>query len=298
MERLLTILPSICFAAIGYAIVFALQPAPENPAVTTDDAAFVNAGAFRGYLLGGEGLAADWYWIKALQHVGDKMALAQGDIDLENLRDLQITHLYPYLNAATDLDPNFLAPYSYGAVVLPAIDREQAIAIAEKGIQQNPGQWRLYQHLGYIHWRAGEYENAADAYSRGAEIEDAPQFMRLMAALMRTDAGSRTTARSIYQQIAADTSDEASTAFAKSKLSELDRLDAVDEIDRALDDWRSLNGRCVDSLSQLAPILIKTSIADNPELRIDTVGKFVDSSAKPYVLNREECTIRRERKQQ
>jgi len=248
----------------------------------------------RGFLLGGEGLAADWYWMKALQHVGVRMGAATSDtIDLDDLRDLNINLLYPYLDAATDLDPHFLAAYSYGAIVLPAIDRDHAIAIAEKGIRENPGQWRLLQHLGYIYWRSGEYELAADAYSRGANLDGSPPFLKLMAATMRSDAGSRATAREIYAQLAQQVADEATAAFASQKLAELDKLDAFDELDRALYEFREQNGHCPTNLPELTKVLLRGAIADNPQFRVDSSGRFVDAKGNPYAVQHEACSILR-----
>jgi len=55
------------------------------------------------------------------------------------------------LRIATTLDPQFMAPYEYGAMVLPTFNRDEAIALLQYGIEQNPKAWRLYQHLGYIY---------------------------------------------------------------------------------------------------------------------------------------------------
>jgi tetratricopeptide (TPR) repeat protein len=172
----------------GFAVVVVLSGflqniRPQLPDDYEDRDLAINGSSLRGYTLGFEGLMADWYWMRSLQYIGDKILHSPDkDINVDDLRNLNPRLLYPYLNNATDLDPHFIEAYSYGAIVLPAIDPAKAIAIAEKGIANNPNEWRLYQHLGYIYWKLGKYENAAETYEKGSEIAGAPPFMKLTAA--------------------------------------------------------------------------------------------------------------------
>ena len=132
----------------GFAAVFGLSnfleksfpPLPEN---YVDEDLALQGAKLKGYTLGFDGLIADWYWMQSLQYIGEKIVNSQNIQNLEKLEQLNPRLLYPYLDNATTLDPNFAAVYSYGAVVLPDINPEQAIKIAEKGIANNPEQWRL-----------------------------------------------------------------------------------------------------------------------------------------------------------
>ena len=118
---------------LGLGAVFGLsnyleKVRPPLPVGFEDQDLALQGSKLKGYTLGFEGLIADWYWMQSLQYIGDKVAKSdQQVINLENLRPLNPRLLYPLLDNATDLDPNFLAAYSYGAVVLPAIDANQAI---------------------------------------------------------------------------------------------------------------------------------------------------------------------------
>src|SRR4030095_12243427 len=109
------------------------------------------------------GLAADWYWLRSLQYVGRKMDAYKERFSLDDLSPLGVKSLGPLLEHATTLDPQFMAAYEFGAVVLPSIDREAAVRLVEHGIRENPRDWRLYQHLGYIHWQAGRFREASEA---------------------------------------------------------------------------------------------------------------------------------------
>lgn len=207
---------------------YAERVRPALPDDYADSDLNMRASSMRGYLFGMEGLAADWYFIRSLQYIGDKLLKVEGDIDLDDLRWLNPRLLYPLLDEATSLDPQFIAAYTYGAVVMPAIDPEKAIAIAKKGIDNNPREWRLYQYLGYVYWRLKRYDDAADAFQKGSEIEGAAPFMRLMAGSMRTEGGSRDTARKIFLQML-DDPDEQVQSIALRKLKELDALDGKRE---------------------------------------------------------------------
>ncbi len=146
----------------------------------------------KGYALGFEGLIADWYWMRSLQYIENKVVKSPDEtLNIENLTALNPRLLYPLLDNATTLDPQFMAVYAYGAVVLPAIDKEQAIKLTEKGIADNPNEWRLYQQLGYIYWRLDNFEKASLVYTEGAKIVGAPPFMSLMAAKMKSEGQSR-----------------------------------------------------------------------------------------------------------
>ncbi|HLA95564.1 MAG TPA: hypothetical protein VK612_07575, partial [Pyrinomonadaceae bacterium] len=160
----------IAIVVTGFVAVTFLSSTLEHqrvpvPAAFADSDLALEGKRLNGYALGSEGLLADWYWMMSLQYMGKKMIeYGDKDIDLENLSSLNIRLLYPYLDNATDLDPKFYAAYSYGAAVLPAINREHAIALIEKGIANNPEQWRFYQYLGYIYWRSKNFDKAAETY--------------------------------------------------------------------------------------------------------------------------------------
>src|SRR5829696_6778501 len=71
----------------------------------------------KGFAFGAEGLLADWYWIRSLQYLGDKIVRSDAnDLNIDDLRSLNPRLLYPLLDNATDLDPQFIAAYTYGAI--------------------------------------------------------------------------------------------------------------------------------------------------------------------------------------
>src|SRR6185295_1338074 len=135
-----------------------------------DESLYLNGNTARRMSLGFNGLAADWYWMRSLQYVGGKIINLPETVVLDNLGQLNLKLLPSLLDTATTLDPEFLDPYEYAAVVLPAINMDEAIRITKKGIAANPNAWRLYQHLGYIYWQQHDYQAASETYGKGAEI--------------------------------------------------------------------------------------------------------------------------------
>jgi tetratricopeptide (TPR) repeat protein len=229
--------------------------------------------------------------MNSLQYIGKKITtVGLNNLNLEDMTSLNPRLLYPYLNSSTDLDPHFIAPYSYGATILPAIDSQQAIALTEKGIANNPEQWRLYQYLGYIYWRLGNYEKASEVYGKGSQIAGAPIFMRMMSARMKTEGGSRDIAREMYTQLRDEGEDETSRHNAELRLQQIDSLDDRDMINAALSEFRESNDRCPANWRELLPTLQKRP-AGGHELRIDKSDNIVDPSGVPYFLNRENCTV-------
>jgi tetratricopeptide (TPR) repeat protein len=282
--------------AIGFGLIFLLSDyleknRPALPEGFEDQDLALQGAKLKNYSLGFNGLMADWYWMQSLQYIGNKINKSEGTINIENLRPLKPRLLYPLLDNATSLDPQFLVAYSYGAVVLPAIDPEQAIKITEKGIENNPGEWRLFQHLGYIYWRLKNFEKASETYQKGSEIKGAPTFMKAMVAQMKSQGGSRETARIIYQQMLTDSQDEKTKEMATIRLMQLDSLDEREAVQKVLDSFKTQNNRCASKWSEIFPLLRTIKLPNNKDFRIDKSNNLIDPSNAPYQLDINKCQI-------
>ncbi|MGQ0541173.1 MAG: tetratricopeptide repeat protein [Blastocatellia bacterium] len=295
------ILPALCICA-GFVLLLFISNFLEGnrielPDDYEDSDLALQGKRLKGYALGAEGLLADWYWMQSLQYLGKKIEKSDSDfINVEDLRSLKPGLLYPYLDNATDLDPHFMAAYSYGAIVLPAIDSEKAIQFTEKGIANNPEQWRLYQYLGYIYWRLKDYKKAAEVYERGSRIKDAAPFMKMMAATMINRGGSRETARSMYQQMLDESQDQQARKTAELRLMELDFFDERDAINAALKTSAAAKGQCPQNLREIIPVLQSVKLPNGGSFHLDAAGNLADPSGAPYLLNREKCEISLDKK--
>jgi len=288
---------SIAIVVFGFICVYLLSSYIEanriNLPESYDDEDLVLQGKrLKGFVLGGEGLAADWYWMRSLQYIGGK--IVKQDLSNLNIDDLTVLNprlLYPMLDISTDLDPHLIAAFSYGATILPAIDAQKAIALTEKGIAANPNEWRLLQYLGYIHWKLGHFEKAAEAYDRGAAVPGAPPFFKLMAARMRTESGSRETAREIYKQMIAEAPDQKTKYAAEIRVLEIDSLDERDAIAKALADAQHATGRCPASFREILPHLQRVTLPNNKDFMVAPNGDLVDPTGAPYLLDHAKCSV-------
>lgn len=291
------LLISTAIILAGFGLIFLLSGFLEEnrfaPSNGFEDEDLVLQGAtLKGYALGFEGLIADWYWMKSLQYLGDKILKSKEDVSIENLKPLNPRLLYPYLNNATDLDPKFMSVYEFGAIVLPAIDKEQAIKLTEKGIENNPKSWRLYHYLGFTYWRLENYEKAAEIYGQGSNIPDAPLFMKQMAAKMKSEGGSRNIAREMYQQMFAEAQDEQAKDNAARHLSELDSLDERDVINKVLQEFQTKNKRCANTWREILPLLLKEKLPNEKDFRVDNAGNLIDPGGAPYLLDKATCVVK------
>lgn len=280
---LLTVLLGLA-SVIGLARLIDSQRPVLNPAIE-DEQLYLNGATVKRVSLGFNGLAADWYWMRSLQYVGRKV-LAEGQgLQLDNLGTLNLKLLAPLLETATTLDPQFMEPYEYAAIVLPGIDEQEATRITQKGIAANPSSWRLHQHLGYIYWQRQDYEAARETYSRGGKLPGAPAWMEAMSARMAAEGGSRNTAREIYRRMFEQAGDDKVKQMARRRLLQLDSLDQRDGLRKLMAGYRSQAGRCPASWRELEPALRALKIKRDPS------GVPLDPSGVAYVLLKDKCDV-------
>ena len=258
---------------------------PQVDPNALDESLYLSDKTARRISLGFNGLAADWYWMRSLQYVGKKMISFEGNLNLDDLSRLNMRMLTPLLETATTLDPEFIEPYEYAAIILPSVDVQQAIRLTQKGIDANPNAWRLYHQLGYIYWREGQYQKAGEIYGRGAQIPGAPLWMEGMKAKMLDAGGSRSTAREIYTRMYEQTTEEQVKEVARKHLMRLDSLDQRDGLQKLFTAYRARFGKCPDSWSELDPIFRAARIP------MDQSGAPLDPSGAPYILKAGACEV-------
>lgn len=257
---------------------------PADPSAI-DETLYLTPTTARRMSLGFNGLVADWYWMRSLQYVGRKVMDATDDIPIDQLGELNLKLLPPLLDTATTLDPNFLDPYEYAAVVLPAFDVNEAIRLARKGIEANPSAWRLYHQLGYIYWQQKDFQAASDMYRRGAQIPGAPAWMEAMTAKMQADGGSRTTAREIYTRMFEQSTDEKVKDMARRRLMQLDSLDQRDGLHKLLIAYQTRVGQCPAAWREVQQLLRAVNAP------LDPSGAPLDPSGAPYELRPGTCEV-------
>jgi len=173
---------------------------PRSTAETRE--LYVTSGDTVGRLaLSFDGVLADIYWIRAIQHYGrDRRSLTYtGRYEL----------LHPLIDITTTLDPYFATAFQFGALFLSeplptGPDRlDLGIAMLEKGLRAEPTRWQYAQYLGFLHyWHSGDRQEAGRQFERAAAMPGAPIWLKPLAADMFVDGGDRATARTILESLA------------------------------------------------------------------------------------------------
>ncbi len=287
----------------GLAVLYPLQKSIDDrqpPEQALEERLLVSGDVIRKFSLGLDGLAADIYWIRAIQYFGRKVIDSDLPLSSVNTSDLDLPLLAPLLDTVVTLDPHYIRAYRFGAIFLPERDLPAAIALLEKGIEHNPDEWRLYQDLGYICWQEGNrrtgdeqkefFAKAAEYYDRGGEKPGARWWMRDLAGLMRIRGGTRYAARVIYT-IYLNSEDENIRKQANDRLKQLYSLDERDAINELLARQKAA-GSCPRSWKEIAPLLRKLTFKLDDEMRrlaFDEQGSPVDPDGFPYTLDSAQC---------
>jgi tetratricopeptide (TPR) repeat protein len=253
------------------------------PTVVEQERLYMTGNTVRRMSLSFNGLTADWYWMRSLQYVGRKIMNVPENIPIDDLGQLDLKLLAPLIDTATTLDPQFLEPYEYAAVVLPSIDVQEAIRITKKGVDANPNAWKLYQHLGYIYWQQRDYKTASETYSKGAAIPGAPAWMQAMSARMAAEGGSRAVAREIYTRMYEQAADDSVRDMARRRLLQVDAFDQQDVLRQILSAYKQRSGHCPNSWREVEPVL--------RTLRwpVDQSGSPFDPAGFAYKLDNKTC---------
>jgi tetratricopeptide (TPR) repeat protein len=261
-----------------------------SSASSQEEQLYLQAKTVKRLSLAFNGLAADWYWMRSLQYVGRKVIKYEetqpGQQGLNDLGALDLRLMPSLLRIATTLDPQFIAPYEYGAMILPTFNRGEAIALLQSGIAENPDAWRLYQHLGYVYWQGQEYTKASETYSAGAKLPGAPKWMAEMGARTAAEGGSRRAAREMYQHLYDESTDEKVKELLARRLMQVDSFEERDRIRIVLAQYVQQFGKCPASWRSVAANLQRAGLAINP-----ATGEPLDPSGAPYVLISNKCDV-------
>jgi hypothetical protein len=297
MKNLLLSITIVIALSISIPLVRVIDAGKASaPQSLADEPLYVNPTTAKHLALAFNGIAADWYWMRSLQYVGRNIvAFEDAHPESFTLADIDLHLLPSLLRMSTALDPHFIAPYEYGAFVLPEVSSADAISLVESGIANNPTSWRLHQHLGYIYWKQKDYQKASAIYAAGGKLPGAPPWMAAMGARMAAEGGSREAAREMYQHLANATGDKAILKMVDDQLMRLDSLDERDAIRKVLSQFKESNGRCAASWREaqdaLAKVRLQTAPGSYYMFKFDSTAAPLDPSQTPYELIKNGCDV-------
>ena len=185
-------------------------------------------------------LAADLYWIRAIQYFGSRARIVENG-GLAPSYEL----LYPLLDITTTLDPRFNAAYRFGGIFLSEQPprgpgrADLAIELLQKGLRASPSKWEYWQDIGYVYyWNLHDYRKASEAFQRGADIPGAPWWMRSLAATMLLRGGDRNTSRLLWQALYETANNEYARNAARTKLMQLQAIEEIEQLQAAFERGR------------------------------------------------------------
>ena len=170
-----------------------------------DESLYVTSGTVARHLTAGyHTLAADLYWIRAIQYYGKtKLRLTGPDASSAPISgESDYSLLYPMLDLTTTLDPRFNIAYRFGAIFLAeprpggAGRPDLALALLEKGLRERADKWEYMQDAGFVHyWWLQDYKAAAQWFDRASKVPGAPWWLQSLAANTLSEGGDRRSSR-------------------------------------------------------------------------------------------------------
>ena len=202
-------------------------------------------------------LAADGYWIRALQYYGGTKQRLQGQAWIPEPPPMlaapmsgDYSLLYPMLDLATSLDPRFTVAYRFGAVFLAEAQPrgagrpDLAVALLEKGIRAQPDKWEYMEDAGFVHyWYQHNYRAAADWFQKASDVPGAPWWLRSLAATTIAQGGDRRSSRVMWEAIRQSAEIDWLRQDAERRLLQLQALDDIDSLQRAVDAFVRSSGQ-------------------------------------------------------
>jgi tetratricopeptide (TPR) repeat protein len=188
-----------------------------------------------------DALAADIYWIRAIQHYGrdKKSDRVEGRFEL----------LQPLLDLTTTLDPHFNIAYRFGAIFLSFVPpngpgrSDQAIELLMKGLRHNPERWQFAYDIGFVHYfSTKDYAEAARWFNRAADMPHAPGWVRSLAARTSIEGGDVDGADALFAELASSSEAAIRQVGERGRL-QIRALRAIDQLNGMVAKFHEDTGR-------------------------------------------------------
>jgi tetratricopeptide (TPR) repeat protein len=221
--------------------------------------------------LGYDALLADIYWIRAVVYFGRQR--------LSTAKDKTYDQLYPMLDLVTLLDPRFTVAYRFGAIFLSEAypngpgRPDLAVDLLQRGLERDPNRWEYARDIGFVYsWTYRDYQTAAEWFTKGSLMPNAPVWLKSTAAMTLAQGGDRDAARVLWRQLYETAEVDWLKQAADTRLAQLDALDVIDRLNEIVWRYQARAGRFPASWQELAAAGVLRGIP-------------VDPAGVPYVLD-------------
>lgn len=246
-----TVVATTCLLVSMLASIVLLQSIDRvRPRDLVDDAIYISsANMVRRASLGFDGLMACIYWTRTVQYFGHR----------HYNHEHTYNELAPLLEITTALDPHLLPAYQFGASFLApappngAGQPERAVRLMKYGIENNPGNWRLYYDLGFVYYtELHDFKRAGDVFEEGSRVPGAHPFMKILAADMAEHAQDFNTARLLWSAAYESSREAAIRQNAVEHLRAIQVDEDITNLQNAVTRFVQANGRIPTSLWEIA----------------------------------------------
>lgn len=235
-----TVIALVLVVCLASAVVTLRKVDQLRSGATLEEVLYIpSAAVLKRMSLGYTGLAADIYWTRAVQYFGRKHY--QHEMSYQLLPSL--------LDITTTLDPHLIVAYQFGSIFLAqkppagAGMPDKAAQLVERGIRENPKEWRLYYHLGFLQYMELKDPVAASrTFERGAAVPGAQPWMKVLAATMAQHGGDIQTSRFLWGKVYETTEDKFIRANAIEHLQALEVDEVVPKLEAMVRTYRQMYG--------------------------------------------------------
>jgi hypothetical protein len=207
-------------------------------------------------------LLADIYWTRVVQYYGNKHIRGQANMEL----------LWPLLDITTTLDPNLLVSYRIGSLFLSqgppagAGRPDLAVQLIQRGIKQNPEEWRLYEDLGFVYYiDLKDYRKASEAFMEGSKNPQAQFWMKTLAARVAAEGESYATSMFLWKEVYDSTSDPMVKKNALQHLRLLQVKEDCRRLDVLADEYANRHGKRPTSMRELVQEGLLAAVPADPD---------------------------------
>lgn len=260
------------------------------PADVEDDSVYVTSpAAVSRAALEYRTLAADLYWIRAVQYFGGTRRMLNRGETIADPDRRRFAALYPMLDLATSLDPRFNIAYRFGAIFLAEPPPggpgrpDLAVALLEKGLREQPNRWEYLQDIGFVHyWWRRDFRQAAAYFKRAGDIPGAPWWLGSLAATTLAQGGDRRSSRQLWTALRDSADNDWLRRDAERRLIQLNALDQIDQLQALVDQMARRQGHALTDWTPLVPLL--KGVPGDPSgtpYEIDANGRVHLSQSSP-----------------
>ncbi|MCU0607776.1 MAG: hypothetical protein MUF78_10255 [Candidatus Edwardsbacteria bacterium] len=215
----------LCLAALLAGIV-AVQRAFDRRYLSSEQSVrellyFPSADVVRALSAGNQLMMADYLWLRMIQYYGYHMR-----------SDRNYEYLHPITDRLTDLDPQFLYPYTFGSLLLAhdAQDSVNSLRLLDKAKRENPDRWEFPYMKGFILYIFFQRPDSAVAeFIEASKLPDAWEGALRFAAWISRKQGRRETSKQMWQDQYGSAKSQEEQAVAKYYL---DKIGIEEELDR------------------------------------------------------------------